>query len=129
MNHKQNQEFFYIPFVKFRRQLSYRAEQKGIRVIEREESYTSRASFLDGDFIPTYGEPGADKVKFSGRRMSRGLYHSKDKTIINADLNASANIGRKEFPEIFDRGVMPDFGHVLIFKHPDMPPIERKAKI
>lgn len=129
MGRENNQEFVSIPHAKFRWQLAYRAERAGIKIIEREESYTSRASFLDGDFIPTYGEAGADKVKFSGRRTSRGLYRSKDKTTINADFNGSANIGRKEFSDLFTRGMAPDFGHVLIYKHPDMPPVERRVKM
>nr|WP_275957998.1 transposase [Pseudoflavonifractor phocaeensis] len=129
MGAKNNQEFVSIPYAKFRWQLAYRAERAGIKIIEREESYTSRASFLDNDFIPTVGEPGADQVKFSGRRTKRGLYRSKDKTTINADFNGSANIGRKEIPDLFTRGVAPDFGHVLIYKHPDMPPVERKVKM
>lgn len=129
MGPKNNQEFVSIPYAKFRWQLAYRVERAGIKIIEREESYTSRASFLDGDFIPTYGEAGAGEVKFSGRRTSRGLYRSKNKTTINADLNGSANIGRKEISDLFTRGTAPDFGHVLIYKHPDMPPVERKFKM
>jgi len=34
--------------------LEYKAQLVGIRVIVREESYTSRASFLDRDEILTY---------------------------------------------------------------------------
>jgi len=36
--------------------IRYKAECKGISVIEQEESYTSRASFIDCDEIPVYGE-------------------------------------------------------------------------
>jgi putative transposase len=34
--------------------LAYKAKLVGIVVIVREESYTSQASFLDGDEFPTY---------------------------------------------------------------------------
>lgn len=37
---------------------------------------------------------------FSGRRISRGQYKSMDKTIINADVNGSANIMRKSIQGI-----------------------------
>ncbi len=69
---------------------------KGIKVITTEESYTSKASFLSLDFIPKYGDDGANKVKFSGYRETRGMYKIKgEKTRINADVNGSYNIMRK----------------------------------
>ena len=62
----------------------------------QEESYTSKASFLDLDFIPTYSKEDPDtKYHFSGRRIHRGLYKSKDSTLMNADINGAANILRK----------------------------------
>ena len=36
--------------------LTYLGEWNGIRVVEQEESYASRASFLDDDFMPAYGD-------------------------------------------------------------------------
>ena len=64
---------------------------KGIEVIEQEESYTSKASFLDEDEIPVYKDV-QDKPQFSGKRISRGLYQSKDGRVLNADVNGSYNI-------------------------------------
>jgi putative transposase len=79
---------------------------KGIKVIEREESYTSAASFLDLDEMPIYGEETeAEEIKFSGVRLKRGLYRSKSGKIINADVNASYNILRKAFPKAFAEGI------------------------
>lgn len=72
----------------------------GITVTDREESYTSKASFLDMDYIPTYGKD--DNVQFSGKRKKRGLYLSKNGITIHADVNGSGNIIRKEFPDAFD---------------------------
>lgn len=55
MGKKNNQTFVQIPLYKLILNITYRAERCGIRVINREESYTSKASFLDNDVIPTYG--------------------------------------------------------------------------
>ncbi len=38
------------------------------QVITTEESYRSKASFLSLDYLPTYGDDGANKVKLSGYR-------------------------------------------------------------
>lgn len=101
---QNNQNFVCIPHARFIQQLEYKAELAGITVVITEESYTSRASFLDNDIIPVYGKTTA-KPKFSGRRVKRGLYKSKDGTLINADINGSANILRKVFPKAFAQGI------------------------
>ena len=36
--------------------LKYKYQENGIEYIEQEESYISKASFLDNDYIPVYGE-------------------------------------------------------------------------
>ncbi|MGB3207897.1 MAG: hypothetical protein WBB28_23175 [Crinalium sp.] len=41
-----------------------------------------------------YGEK-PEGWKASGKRINRGLYRSKDGSMVNADLNGSANILRK----------------------------------
>ena len=93
---RNNQNFVNIPFYKFKQILTYLCGENGIEVHEQEESYTSKASFLDGDFIPTFNESGEkEKHTFSGSRISRGLYETKNKKIINADVNGSLNILRK----------------------------------
>ena len=68
--------------------------------------------------MPTYGQT-EETPKFSGRRIKRGLYKAKDGTIINADLNGSANILRKEFPDAF-LAHPPKFKEVVIIRHPDL---------
>ena len=113
-----NQNFVSIPFEDLSRILKYLAEREGIMVIDQEESYTSQASFLDHDFIPVYGATDGKPV-FSGKRLKRGNYRSKDGTIINADLNGSANISRKALPDVFTVGIAPDFSNTIIVKHPD----------
>ncbi|NET91346.1 MAG: transposase, partial [Kamptonema sp. SIO1D9] len=59
-----------------------------------EESYTSQASFLDDDFLPTYGGKPIS-WKPSGKRINRGLYRSGNGSSINADCNGAANILKK----------------------------------
>ena len=88
---KINQTFTQIPFTTFISQLTYKCLARGIEVVEQEESYTSKASFVDQDEIPTYGESDK-KVTFSGRRVSRGLYRTKNGFLLNADVNGSYNI-------------------------------------
>jgi transposase len=65
-----------------------------IRFQETEESYTSKASYLDGDSLPKYGEK-PEGWKASGKRVERGLYRSANGFVVNADLNGAANILRK----------------------------------
>lgn len=88
---KINQSFTQIPFNTFISQLTYKCLVKGITVVEQEESYTSKASFLDEDEIPVY-ENVQTKPQFSGKRISRGLYKAKDGRVLNADVNGSYNI-------------------------------------
>lgn len=118
MGKKNNQTFVQLPLYKLILNITYRAERCGIRVINRDESYTSKASFLDNDAIPTYGK-NDEEYKFSGKRIKRGLYKAADGTVINADLNGSANILRKEFPDAF-ASHQPDFGNVIVIRHPDL---------
>ena len=104
MSKKNNQNFIQIPHSRFIHMLSYKCEKEGIRVITQEESYTSKASFLNLDFIPTYGD-NAEKL-FSGYRKSRGIYKIKDSNVtLNADVNGSYNILRKAFPKTFVDGI------------------------
>ena len=51
--------------------LSYKAKMVGIYVIITEESYTSKASFIDNDLIPIYKKGEKNHVTFSGKRIKR----------------------------------------------------------
>lgn len=88
---KTNQTFVSIPYNTFISQLTYKCKLRGVEVIEQEESYTSKASFVDQDEIPVYGET-EEKSQFSGKRISRGLYKTKQGFLLNADINGSYNI-------------------------------------
>jgi len=96
-----NQKFVQIPYNKFVDQLTYKLEAVGIQVVVDEESYTSKASFLDWDIIPTYTPSVKGTYKFSGKRIARSWYKAADGTLIHADQNAAYNIGRKVVPTAF----------------------------
>lgn len=98
---KSNQSFVQIPFYRFQQMLRYLCGRNGIRYIEQEESYTSKASAVDGDIIPVYRKDNTDTYQFSGSRIKRGLYRTKAGLYVNADLNGAANIGRKADPDMF----------------------------
>ncbi len=98
---KNNQKFVTIPHAQFIDMLKKKLEAVGITVKVDEESYTSRASFLDWDNIPTYQPGNTEKYKFSGKRIKTKSYQSKDGSLINADVNGSFNIGRKVIPNYF----------------------------
>lgn len=91
MGRLNNQKFVQMPLGKLKDRLEQLCNKHGIKFEVTEESYTSKASYLDGDTLPKYGEK-PDGWKASGRRVKRGLYCSKNGSIINADLNGSANI-------------------------------------
>lgn len=90
-----NQNFVQIPLGNFRQQLEFLCWTYGINYIEQEESYTSKSSFIDSDILPEYKAEQPYLGQFSGKRIHRGLYQSKDGIVINADVNGAANIGRK----------------------------------
>lgn len=87
-----NQNFVQIPFWQLRRKLEALCSRYGIEYLEQEESYTSKASFYDRDEVPVYNADNPSKHKFSGKRIKRGLYRTKDKHVCNSDINGSANI-------------------------------------
>lgn len=99
MGKQNNQNFVSIPHARFIDQLRYKADLAGIHVIVGEESYTSKASFLDNDPIPDY-QSDSPKPVFSGRRVKRGMYKAKSGKKLNADVNGSFNIMRKVAPSM-----------------------------
>ncbi len=103
MGKRNNQNFVSIPHAKFIDMLTYKAALVGIQVEVQEESYTSKASFLDLDPIPTYKPHDDTEYTFSGKRIGRRnrLYRTKDGQIICADVNGSYNILRKCKPDAF----------------------------
>lgn len=94
MGAKTNQKFVQIPTGRLKDRIAQLCEQYGIRFVETEESYTSKASFVELDVLPTFGEK-PEGWQPSGKRIKRGLYRTALGWLINADCNGSANIGRK----------------------------------
>jgi putative transposase len=92
---RNNQNFVQIPLYSLRNKLKSLCERYGLIYQEQEESYTSKASALDGDEVPVYNADKPATYQFSGKRVKRGLYRSKDGHLINSDTNGAANIGRK----------------------------------
>jgi putative transposase len=86
---KTNQNFVQIPYAKLNTYLTYKGEERGIKVTMQEESYTSKSSSLSLETMEK-------KDQFCGRRIKRGLYldTTQNKTI-NADVNGALNILRK----------------------------------
>ena len=112
---RNNQNFVMLPHGKFVEMIRYKAEDYGIDVTIREESYTSKASALDFDDIPSFDEKGSNpKPKFSGQRIKRGLYRSAKGLLINADINAATNIGRKELGDERRKQLLELDGGVLV---------------
>ncbi|NEQ78242.1 MAG: IS200/IS605 family element transposase accessory protein TnpB [Okeania sp. SIO2C9] len=92
---KTNQKFVQIPHNIFRFKLKAMCDRYGLIYTELEESYTSKASFLDRDKIPVDNADNPSEYSFSGQRIQRGLYKTKQGKLINADCNGAANIGVK----------------------------------
>jgi putative transposase len=107
-----NQSFVTVPIARFLDMVAYKSRLEGINVIWQEESYTSKASFLNLDYMPIYGKDSESEVQgeathyFSGYRKHSGLYKIKgEKRQINADVNGSYNIMRKAVPEALMEGI------------------------
>lgn len=91
---KTNQNFMQIPTGRLKNRIAQLCDKYGIKFVETEESYTSKASFVDLDLLPKFCEK-PEGWQPSGKRVKRGLYRTLEGLLINADCNAAANIGRK----------------------------------
>lgn len=109
-----NRDFYNFPHTKFIEILKYKGLLKDIVVIEVEESYTSKTSFIENEELRVYKDKSKDlvniekkyltqgnenqlrnvKLKMLGKRISR-KFITKNKVIIHADVNGSFNIVRK----------------------------------
>ncbi len=121
---KNNRDFYNFPHARFIEVLKYKGLLKDIVVIEVEESYTSKTSFIDNEELRVYQDKRSkdldnseernltqgnknqlskdvskstiknNKIKLLGKRVNR-KFITKDKVIIHADINGSFNIVRK----------------------------------
>ena len=103
---RNNQNFVQIPFNKLISKIRYKASLKGIKVIETEESYTSKCSFFDDEF-PCKHET------YLGERVFRGLFKSS-KGFINADLNGALNIIKKVLKDFNSSNLSIDFFRTIV---------------
>lgn len=94
MGKQNNQQFVQMPLARLKERIKQLCEIYGIRYVETEEANTSAASYLDGDSLPEHGKKPVG-WKASGKRAKRGLYCTKDGSLVNADLNGAANILKK----------------------------------
>ena len=95
---KNNQKFVSIPQAKYIDMVVYKLRLEGIESILREESYTSKCSFLDNEDIEKHDN-------YCGKRVSRGMFKTASGKRWNADCNGAANILKKEIPNAFSNGI------------------------
>ena len=98
LGRRTNQNFVQLPHTQFVDMLTYKARAKGIKVITKEESYTSKTSHLDME------QPKKQK-QYKGTREHRGLFRTANGTKVNADVNGAAQIMRKAIPTIAAYGL------------------------
>jgi putative transposase len=96
---KNNQKFVELPHAKLIDKITYKAKLVGIKVIETEESYTSKCDALAL-------EPIKKQVTYLGKRVKRGLFQSSVGKIINADINGACNIARKVIGNSFVKEIV-----------------------
>ena len=82
---KNNQNFFSIPYSLLINMLRYKIKEKGGVLIELNEAYTSKCSFLDNEEVCKH-------ESYKGKRVKRGLFLSGEGKALNADINGSLNI-------------------------------------
>ena len=76
--------------------IKYKCYEEGLEVIIREESYTSKCSFLDIESIKK-------NEKYLGKRYGK-IFKSDKYGSMDSDVNGSLNILRKEFGnDIFNK--------------------------
>ena len=95
---ENKQNFTYIPFDMFVKQIQSKCEEYGIEVVMTEEAYTSGTSFLDKE------QPIKENYN-KERRVHRGLFIANNGKTINADVNGAYQIMKKVVPDVFNEGI------------------------
>ena len=112
MGKKNNQNFVSIPYSLLINVLKYKIEEKGGVLVELNEAYTSKCSFLDNEEICKH-------ETYKGKRIKRGLFLSGEGKALNADINGSLNI--------LKRGMKFGFDFKECFFRPEKIDIERNS--
>ncbi|MHA1690080.1 MAG: RNA-guided endonuclease InsQ/TnpB family protein [Candidatus Heimdallarchaeaceae archaeon] len=105
---KTTQLFIIVPFDKLITLLTYKAEEKGIKIEKIDESYTSKCSFLDNEIAKK-------KVRYKGKRVHRGLFLSATELLINSDVNAAYNILLKGDPQALPKRSVGGVGGYVVY--------------
>ena len=95
---KTNQNFVYLPHRRLINILTYKCQDVGIEVIELNEAYTSKCSFLDNEEV-------CYQRNYKGRRVKRGMFISSGGVLINSDVNGSYNIMMKGLSYLLGKNV------------------------
>lgn len=95
MGKRNNQNFVSIPYYLLINMLKYKLEEKGGVLVELNEAYTSKCSFLDNEEICKH-------ESYKGKRVKRGLFLSSKGKALNADINGSLNILKRGMKFGFD---------------------------
>lgn len=103
-----NQKFVNIPYLQIINTLKYKCQLKGIKVVIREESYTSKCSFIDNEDVKK-------QIEYKGKRVYRGLFKTNNGLLINSDVNGSLNILKKHLLSM-DKNVVQKFSIENILK-------------
>lgn len=77
--------FIQVPIKRVIEQLKYKLEYENIKLIETEESYTSKTSFLDNE------KPNKETIP-RGKRIKRGIFKRPNGEYVNSDVNGSLQI-------------------------------------
>ena len=111
MGKRNNQNFTNIPHWKFKRKLENKCKEYSIDFILQEESYTSKCSFLDNEGIHKH-------ETYLGKRVKRGLFKTSKNLLVNADVQAAANILKKAVPNVqWIDGIVGCIVNPLMLKH------------
>ncbi|HID98869.1 MAG TPA: hypothetical protein EYP59_01095 [Thiotrichaceae bacterium] len=109
---RTNQNFVNLSLGQLVEKLGYKLGSHGIELVVTDESYTSKASFVDGDKMPKlYNHETKNKHPFSGKRIKRGLYKSNNGMLLNADTNGAYNILRKTDSDFSFSGLVATVGN------------------
>lgn len=77
--------FIQVPIKRIIEQLKYKLEYENIKLIEAEESYISKTSFLDNEI------PNKETIP-KGKRIKRGIFKRPNGEYVNSDVNGSLQI-------------------------------------
>lgn len=100
MRKENNQKFVMIPFGLFKQKLENKCKEYNINYELVDESHTSVCSAIDLETIEHHD-------KYLGRRTKRGLFRTKDKKLLNADVNGAINIMRKVVGDVVIKNNQP----------------------